>query len=202
MSTKDRLVDVAGRMFAERGFDGVSVREIIRAAGANLGAVTYHFGGKDGLFEEVVIRKTNKGKEIWKNIITGGDSPDVKLRKMLEAYAMYILHDEPSLKAMFSEMIAGGRRLPHIAVKSVKWRNSVFAQVMKEGIRKGIFRKCDTECATWNFFGMLASYILYQPLSAPSRRTKLYSKAYIRRIVDTAVDIFLNGVRAKGRKKA
>jgi len=42
--TRERLLDVAEQLFARRGLDAVSVRDITREAGANLGAITYHFG--------------------------------------------------------------------------------------------------------------------------------------------------------------
>ena len=47
--TKERILDVAERLFAERGFDGVSMRDLTREAEVNLAAVNYHFGGKDAL---------------------------------------------------------------------------------------------------------------------------------------------------------
>ena len=64
MSTREKLVAVAGKLFAESGFDGVSLRELTAEAGTNLGAVTYHFGSKEALFGEVVVRKIAKLKEL------------------------------------------------------------------------------------------------------------------------------------------
>jgi AcrR family transcriptional regulator len=47
-STRDRLLDAAARLFAQRGVDNVSVAEIVRAAGQrNTSAVRYHFGSRD-----------------------------------------------------------------------------------------------------------------------------------------------------------
>lgn len=52
--TRDRLLTVAARLFAARGFSKVTVRDICHKAGANVAAVNYHFGGKTGLYEEVL----------------------------------------------------------------------------------------------------------------------------------------------------
>jgi TetR/AcrR family transcriptional regulator, regulator of cefoperazone and chloramphenicol sensitivity len=52
--TRARLLDAARRLFAERGFADVTVREICREAGANLALVNYYFGDKLGLYLEVV----------------------------------------------------------------------------------------------------------------------------------------------------
>lgn len=51
--TRERILDEAERLFAEMGFDAVSVRQITSAARTNLAAVNYHFGGKDNLYLEV-----------------------------------------------------------------------------------------------------------------------------------------------------
>jgi len=54
VDTRIRLIEVAERLFAERGVNGVSLREIGAAAGQrNTGAVRYHFGSKEGLLDAV-----------------------------------------------------------------------------------------------------------------------------------------------------
>jgi AcrR family transcriptional regulator len=54
--TRERLLDTAERLFAERGFAATSVRDITAAAGCNLAAVNYHFGGKSNLYREAFLR--------------------------------------------------------------------------------------------------------------------------------------------------
>ena len=53
--TKARLLDAAGREFAEKGFDCATVRSICSAAGVNLSAIRYHFGDKEQLYFEAVV---------------------------------------------------------------------------------------------------------------------------------------------------
>jgi len=53
-ATKERLLDVSGELFAERGFDSVSLRMITDYAEVNLAAVNYHFGSKEELILAVV----------------------------------------------------------------------------------------------------------------------------------------------------
>ena len=52
--TRDKLLDVAGRIFSDRGYRAATIRQICVAAGANVAAVNYHFGDKLGLYTEVV----------------------------------------------------------------------------------------------------------------------------------------------------
>lgn len=56
-SNKTRIMEVAERLFARRGFDGVSLREITNEAGVDVALVKYHFGSKKGLFDELLRRR-------------------------------------------------------------------------------------------------------------------------------------------------
>jgi AcrR family transcriptional regulator len=53
--TKERLLDAAGEVFADKGFHAATVREICDKAQANLASINYHFGSKDKLYEAVVL---------------------------------------------------------------------------------------------------------------------------------------------------
>lgn len=54
--SKLRLLDAAEQLFADRGFESVSVRDVTQLAKANVAAVNYHFGSRDGLVAMVVTR--------------------------------------------------------------------------------------------------------------------------------------------------
>lgn len=52
--TRDKLIEAAGHVFAERGYRAATIREICRRAGANVASVNYTFGDKMGLYTEVL----------------------------------------------------------------------------------------------------------------------------------------------------
>lgn len=58
--TAANLLDAAERLFAERGYDGASVRDIAAAAGAQIASVSFHHGGKEALFEKVIERRASE----------------------------------------------------------------------------------------------------------------------------------------------
>lgn len=55
--TKQKLLDAAERLFAEQGYHATSLRQIIAKAAVNLASVHYHFGSKEELLHELVMRK-------------------------------------------------------------------------------------------------------------------------------------------------
>jgi len=62
-SSRERLLDAAEALFADFGFNGVSVRQIVERASVNLGAIPYHFGTKENLFKEVMLRRATPLRE-------------------------------------------------------------------------------------------------------------------------------------------
>jgi len=73
-STRNRLIEAAGRLFAEKGFRDTTVREICRLADANVAAVNYHFGDKEKLYAEVINFILDRMKAPLTDEILQGDS--------------------------------------------------------------------------------------------------------------------------------
>src|SRR5437763_5037954 len=57
IDTKQKILDAAERLIAERGYSATSLRHIIAEAGVNLAAIHYHFGSKEDLLDELILRK-------------------------------------------------------------------------------------------------------------------------------------------------
>ncbi len=58
-ATRTQLLDVAGQVFAERGFADATSKEICTRANTNMAAVNYHFGSRDQLYEAVLVEAHN-----------------------------------------------------------------------------------------------------------------------------------------------
>lgn len=93
LTTKDRLLDAAERLFAEKGFDAVSVRELAAAADANVAAVNYHFQGKENLIAEVIRRRFIAQRDrslasLAAAVAAGGERPalDMIIRAIVGSY--------------------------------------------------------------------------------------------------------------------
>lgn len=56
-ATKERILDAAERLFAERGISGTSLRAVTKSAAVNLAAIHYHFGSKEVLCQSVLARR-------------------------------------------------------------------------------------------------------------------------------------------------
>lgn len=99
--TRARLLDAATRLFAERGYHSVSVRDICAEAGANVAAVNYHFDGKLGLYREVVGAAITAIRAVSETqIFVPHDVPaEERLRHYVRAYLPLIAGRDPRVDA-------------------------------------------------------------------------------------------------------
>jgi len=102
------LVAAATPLFGARGYDGVSVREITSAAGANLGAITYHFGSKEGLYAAVVAAALRPLVEAVKRVV-GRDQPP--LERVGDVARTYFeqLHHHPWIPGLMLRVLLADR---------------------------------------------------------------------------------------------
>jgi len=85
-NTRARLLDSAGQVFAETGYQGATVRQICAHAGVNIALVNYHFGDKLELYSEVLRYSLGAAKnEIIQKALRSDAPPEEALRGLIDA---------------------------------------------------------------------------------------------------------------------
>jgi AcrR family transcriptional regulator len=82
--TKDKILDAAERLFADVGYDAVSMRDVAKRAKILLGLITYHFRTKEKLFEDVIARRAEELNAKRRKLLSQLDKPT--LEQIIEAY--------------------------------------------------------------------------------------------------------------------
>ena len=109
VETRSRLLNAAARLFAERGAARVTVRDICNKAKANVAAVNYHFGGKDGLYQAVMKMAMETMEATTEAARAAGRDhpPEERLRAYVSVFAERLLgahHDTWIHQLMMREM--------------------------------------------------------------------------------------------------
>lgn len=107
---RDKLINVAIRQFGERGFDGASTRDIAAEAETTMSNITYHFGGKEGLYraaaEAIVLRFAAVTGDQFAQRLADDNAADPADRidtvcLVLRTIAAFMLSDEAAPLARF-----------------------------------------------------------------------------------------------------
>jgi AcrR family transcriptional regulator len=102
--TRERILDTAEALFAQKGYQAVSIREITRCSECNLAAVNYHFGTKENLYLEVFrqrwIPRARRVQENFRTLLAryGWASADNVVRALAESFLEGPLSDEERLR--------------------------------------------------------------------------------------------------------
>ena len=102
-ATRGALLHAAADVFAEVGFRGATVRDICRRAGANVAAVSYHFGDKAGLYSEVLAEQSRLAQSRYP-VPTGDDDPAAQLGGFIRSFLQRVL--SPELHARHGRIMA------------------------------------------------------------------------------------------------
>lgn len=139
--TRARLLKTGIRLFAARGFHGVSVDEIVAAAKVNKRMVYHYFGSKEDLYLEALGEVFARLAEPELDAVASAAAPDEKLRRLLAAYFEFLDAHPEFVRLLLWENLDGGR---HIAAEPERLSKNPFVErfraIIAEGVRAGIFR--------------------------------------------------------------
>ncbi|QUD89769.1 TetR/AcrR family transcriptional regulator [Phenylobacterium montanum] len=140
-SARTRLLDAAGEVFADKGFDGARGADICAQAGMNPAAINYYFGGMDGLYEAVLIEARDRLPRIGDlaAIAAADTDPRSKLRAIMQlaitalsgpasrSWVLRLIGREAlSLSPTFERLLVEAEGLPKLAIL-----RSIIGQIME-----------------------------------------------------------------------
>jgi AcrR family transcriptional regulator len=139
---RTRLLAAATRLFAQRGFDGTSVRDLTRRARANLGAVTYYFGSKAALYHAVIAALAEPLIDRVAQAAQAPGRPVDRIEAIVRAFLDYI-GAHPELPKLILRELATERPLPPPAEEAMRRNFSALEDAITAGQRDGTVRPGD-----------------------------------------------------------
>ena len=146
MSFSDKQLQIlttAEKLFANKGFDGTSIRDIAEEAGVNIDMISYYFGSKEKLMETIFKDRTNQIRLRLESLIKNETlTPFEKIWMMVDEYVDKVMQKQPFNKIMYVEQMLGKNTETLALIRELKRQNAeLFEKIIKDGQRKKIFKK-------------------------------------------------------------
>lgn len=143
ISKEENILFAAEKLFAEKGFDGTSTREISKAANVNISMISYYFGSKEKLYEKLVEFRINEGQFFAKDILERIDINEwEKIERIVDQFAERVRHHKCFYRIMQREQLYTENPQIVAFLKQTKMGFiAMYSQVLEDGLKKGIFTK-------------------------------------------------------------
>lgn len=166
--TRQRILEASTKLFAERGLDAGSMRDIASAVGITEGAVYRHFTGKEDLIREIFETHFRAlGAEMTRRA-AGAKTLRERIGAMVHACCELYDANEPVFRLLLLSQHREIARLPRDAGNPVV----IVRSAIEDGIARGEIPARDLRLLTAYFFGLLtepAEIRLYGPAAQPMR---------------------------------
>ena len=142
MSRRDELLDLAARLFAERGFRATTVRDIADAAGILSGSLYHHFDSKESMVDEILTRFQEELFGRYEEIVALGKGPRETLEDVVVASFESIdrHHAEVAIYQNDAKYLIGFDRFSYLEDRNKQFRK-LWVGILADGVSAGVFRK-------------------------------------------------------------
>ena len=189
-----QIAGVAAMIFARKGFEGTTTREIARKAGISEAVIFRHFPKKEVLYSAIIDKRCNdtEGRSRLMKALEGKSG-----REVFREVARFLITEnrkDPSFMRLLTFSALEGHKLSDIFIKTKGLELVEFLEGhIKTLINEELLREVDPAVAARAFIGMVAHYSMSQEIYG----LKKYFKKSNDYVIDIFVDIFFEGLERK-----
>lgn len=190
---RQQILEVAVRLFSQRGFRGTTTKEIAQAAGVNEAIIFRHFATKSDLYAAMIDRKacTEEIQAMQRSFDETTEGEDD--RKVFETFAFTMLefheHDESAMRLLLYSALEGHELADMIFKNHISKTHHQLANYVKKRIASGVYRRVDPMVAVRGFMGMLINHVMHKKFF--DRENTLSVNLTNRQAAEKFTDLFL-----------
>ena len=165
-NTRSSIIAAARTLFARRGLEGTSVREVAEAANVNNAMIYYHFTDKVGMYRAVLADSFTEFDRIWEHELFSTDaSTRVKIQKYVDELIRF-QHDNEEIRRILSmEFASCGKNIKWLADNFFNHSYEKLVAILKEGVKRGELKHVDLSAAISALVGMVIHSFITRPVA-------------------------------------
>lgn len=169
------ILDVAEKLFANKGFVGTSVRDIATKAEVNVAMISYYFGSKEKLLQSLLINRTEQSRVLLKGLKHDASmDPREKIKRIINFYVDHLLKNRRFHTIMSRQIsLVQDKEIEALLVDMKKTNIAIIQDIIKEGQKKKVFRKVDVPLTISSLLGTISQLSMSRPFYE-----QLYSMNY------------------------
>jgi len=195
LSSKERhaqIASIAAGLFAKKGFNGITTREIAKKAGVSEAILFRHFPTKEALYTEIINQKIHVKPESFDlEAAKKGDDSEV-LRSVARYFMKEIEKDNTFLRLMLYSALEDHELASVFLKERTDLVFGFLLEYVTQRIKKGAFRNIKPAVAFNAFVCMFFHFILAHELFEVPKTLQITKEEAI----EYFVDIFLNGIKS------
>ncbi|MEE9213580.1 MAG: TetR/AcrR family transcriptional regulator [Thermodesulfobacteriota bacterium] len=193
LSTRDKILETAIELFANKGFSGTTTKEIADEASVNEALIFRHFSTKSDLYAAIIEKKIQEEPDMLIPLKKFNETGDD--REVFKSLAIRIFEncgaDTTFLRLLHFSALEGHELSEMFFDTYVDYVNMLLFDYIQTRIKDGAFKDIDPLLSAKAFIGMVINFIIVQELFGQKKR----KKANTNKVVETFVTLFLEGIK-------
>lgn len=196
--TKEALLASAIEIFSQKGFDGTTVKDLSEAAGVNISLVSYHFGGKEGLYN-ACLEKFGQGKlQTLGQILTPSESVEdfkAKVKIWVTQFAHWSVEEGAKVRMIHREMDCGLPIMKEAFRSTFIKTFELIKDFIKDAQTKKFIRSdLDHEELAGLLQGALINAVRLDPIRKEFFGKTIHDETYRKHYIDQILNIIFKGI--------
>jgi len=195
---RQRLLETAIKLFAEKGFSGTSLDEIVNAAAINKRMIYHYFGNKEKLYQNVLLAEYSKLEILEIKTLNMDDPIEIVVGDIVATYFSFLQSNPEFVQLILWENLNRGRSLDTMQVQLSKSPMMEFLiKVVHEGKENGTIRpEIDSRFLLISLIGNCMIYYSNRYTLSLALGIDLADPGVLNRAKKTVADLILNGIKA------
>ncbi|MFC4232623.1 TetR/AcrR family transcriptional regulator [Parasediminibacterium paludis] len=159
---KQHIMSHAMQLFADKGFEATSIRDLAKVADVNVAMVNYYFGSKEKLMEAIIEEKAGYMKDRIEELNANTSISEIaKVNFLIEDYVNRIVSNPNFHKLLYKELMGINRESLNQTLTETLSRNTKnFAKIIENGVKKKVFKKVDPVLTVASIVGSITQIMM------------------------------------------